>query len=136
MTLLTPAQQVEAFVESLFGNIATTTGATSTRQVTRHFAIAASGSSQFKTAKDEWLRKCSSSSAQYSVSLNGMTYTQIQNITAPAQIFGNQILVYNPAGQGGQLDGINVFIPAGSTVTVSVSSSSSQILVLYFDQST
>jgi hypothetical protein len=126
----TPAEEVEAFVESLFGNIATATTATSKGTVVNHFIVAASGSVVWTTDKDTILRKIQSDTAQYALTTNGMTYISLLATGAPAQFGGSSVIVYSNSAV---TDNINAFIKAGTKLTFSVSSASVQRANLYFD---
>lgn len=121
-----PAREVEQFVESLFGGIV----ATSIGTVTVHLVIAASGSVTWKTDSDMILRKLASDTAQNAVTTNGMTYTNLAALTAPANLGSQQVLVYSNAAVS---ENINAKIPKGTKLTVSVSSSGTQRMTLYFD---
>jgi hypothetical protein len=129
-TLLTPAQEVEAFVESLFGNIATTTSDTSKKQVVDHFIVAASGKVEFTPNQDLFVRKIQSDTAQYALTTNGMTYIQLAALVAPVQIGGSGVIVYSNSLI---TDNINVFVKAGTKLTFSVSNTGAQRANLYFD---
>jgi hypothetical protein len=122
---------VIAFVDALFKNVVTTTDdATEKRQGSKHFVVAASGTAVWKTEHDTWIRKISSDTAQYALTSNGLTYTQLLALTPPVNI-GAGVIVYANAAQ---IDNMNVFVPKGATLTLSVSSGGTERIIVYYDE--
>jgi hypothetical protein len=96
----------------------------------KFWVIAASGKAVWKPDGDRLLHKISSTTAQWALTMNGMTYTQLAALTPFTELGGGQVLAYsNQATQ----DGMNIFIPEGTELTLSVSSSGTQWIMLFWD---
>lgn len=96
----------------------------------KFFVVAPSGKFTWRPDGDRLLRKISSTTAQWALTKNGMTYLQIAALTPPAELGAGQIICYSNASTQ---DGMNVFIPADTELTLSVSNSGNQYISLYWD---
>jgi hypothetical protein len=134
-----PTVQVSGLLQTSLANLLGSLGllaqnpATTTPTIhgsgTKHFVIAASGSHQWKPEGDRILRKIISDTAQWALTMNGMTYTNIAALGAPS-VLNEGILIYsNVAVQ----DSMSIFIKADTMLTMSVSASGTQRITLHWD---
>jgi hypothetical protein len=128
----TPAEEVEAYVASLFGNLATTTPDTSSGSICRWFRLAASGSATWHTEADVIFRKVTGSTVQFCLTQGTLNYTQIAALGTGTELGNNQIICFVSNNNAEALD-LNVFVPKGRQVTLSVSSSGTCTLQVFYD---
>jgi hypothetical protein len=131
MTLRSPAQEVELFVESLFGNIATAPPDTS-QTVCRWFRLAASGTATWRTEADVIFRKVTGSTVQFCLTKGTLTYTQIAALGTGTELGNSQIICF-VSNNATEATDLNVFVPKGEQVTLSVSSSGTVTLQVFYD---
>jgi len=97
---------------------------------TKFFVLAASATAVWKPDGDRILRRIEGDNVQYALTRNGMTYTTLSAMTGPSELGGNQVLIYSNAAVH---EGLNIFIAAGETLTLSNSSSGTNKITLTWD---
>jgi hypothetical protein len=100
------------------------------KQGTKHFGLAASGTAVWKPVGSRILRKVHAVAGNWALTRNGLTYTQLLALTEPFELGSTQVLCY---GNAAVIDGMNVFIEEGETLTLSNSNSGANRFTIYWD---